>query len=145
MSATILLIGASGAVGQNLQQELRGQAIRVTTSKQDKVGKAGLVETVYLNAETGEGLSAAFEGIEKAFLMSPGNIADQFSVFAPQIQEAKRRGLKKVLMLSAFGVDHAVGAPMQRAEVELQNSGLNYVILRPNWFMQNFVNFWGHG
>ncbi len=145
MSAKILVIGASGAVGHNILNELKGQAIRTTTSKKEKVGTKANIETVYLNAETGEGLSAAFEGIERAFIMAPGGIADQYSVFAPQIQEAKRRGLKKVVMLSAMGVDKAVGAPMQRAEVDLQNSGLNYAILRPNWFMQNFVSFWGHG
>lgn len=145
MSAKILLVGAAGSVGQNILNELRGQSVRVTTSKKEKVGTKDGVETVYFNAETGEGLSAAFEGIEKAFLMAPGGIADQYAVFAPQIQEAKRRGLSKVVMLSAMGVDKFVGAPMQRSEVDLQNSGLNYVIIRPNWFMQNFVNFWGYG
>jgi uncharacterized protein YbjT (DUF2867 family) len=145
MSAKILLVGSSGVVGSNLLKHLEGQEVRVTTSKKEKVGRNGKVETVLLDVQTGEGLQAAFEGIERAFLMSPGGIAEQYSVFAPQIAEAKRRGLKKVVLLSAFGVDKFVGAPMQRAEAELQASGLNYAIIRPNWFMQNFVNFWGHG
>lgn len=145
MSTKILIVGGAGSVGQNIVNELRNEKIRVTTGKKEKVGISGNIETVYVNAETGEGLTAAFDGIERAFLMSPGGIAEQYEVLAPQIQEAKRRGLKKVVMLSAIGVDKFVGAPMQRAEVDLHNSGLNYVILRPNWFMQNFVNFWGHG
>ncbi|MEZ4815305.1 MAG: hypothetical protein R3A80_08900 [Bdellovibrionota bacterium] len=35
--------------------------------------------------------------------------------------------------------------PFRKAEVELENSGLNYNIIRPNWFFQNFNTFLGSG
>jgi uncharacterized protein YbjT (DUF2867 family) len=64
------------------------------------------------------------------------------SILSPLIQEAKRRGLQKVVLMTAMGADMNDAAPMRKAEIELENSGLAYNIIRPNWFMQNFNSFW---
>lgn len=77
--------------------------------------------------------------------MSPAGYADQYKILSPLIVEAKRRGLKKVVLLSAFGADANDQAPLRRAEIELEKSGVSYNVIRPNWFMQNFNTFWLHG
>lgn len=42
-----------------------------------------------------------------------------------------------------MGVEHAPPeAPFRKLELELENSGLKYNIIRPNWFMQNFQTYW---
>lgn len=135
----ILVIGANGTVGRELAKNLEkaGRAVVRATSKEAKAGQ------VKINLATGDGIKAAFEGIDKAFVMAPPRYADQYKILAPLIQEAKRRGLKKVVLLSAMGVDSAEGSPFRRAEQELERSGLTYNIVRPNWFIQNFANFWG--
>jgi uncharacterized protein YbjT (DUF2867 family) len=137
-----LVIGASGVVGSEIVRLLKaqGHTVRTTTSK--KGGEAG---AVHVNLQTGEGIREAFEGIDRAFVMSPGGYADQHAVMAPLIQEAKRRGLRKVVLLSAYGADASDQAPMRRAEIELERSGLPYNVIRPNWFMQNFNTFWVQG
>ena len=135
---TILVVGASGTIGSELVRLLKaeGHNVRETTSRRDQTTKA------YLDVRTGEGIKAAFEGIERAFLLSPAGFADQQKVLSPLIQEAKRRGLKKVVLMTAMGVNANEESPLRKAEVELEKSGLNYNILRPNWFMQNFNTFW---
>jgi uncharacterized protein YbjT (DUF2867 family) len=136
----ILIIGASGIVGSAIAAQLKsqGQSVRTTTSKK----AAASADKVYLNLQTGEGLKDAFEGIDRAFFMSPAGYADQYTVLTPLIQEAKRRGLKKVVLMTAMGVNYDESIPFRRAEVELEKSGLAYNIIRPNWFMQNFHTFW---
>lgn len=138
----ILVVGASGVVGSELVRVLKaeGQNVRVTTSKPSKDSAS-----VHLNLTTGEGLRDAFEGVAKAFFMSPGGYADQYKMLAPLIQEAKRRGLKKVVLMTAMGANAVETSPMRRAEIELEKSGLKYNIVRPNWFMQNFNTFWVQG
>ncbi len=140
---TILVVGASGTVGSEIVQQLRAQGytVRATTSK----AVQNTNELVHLNMATGEGIKAAFENVDKAFLLSPPGFADQYAMLSPLVQEAKRRGLKKVVLMTAKGANADASSPFRRVEIELENSGLNYNIIRPNWFMQNFHTFWIHG
>ena len=141
MTSRILVVGGNGTVGSGLVRILKeqGHAVRVLTSKKTEG------DSVHADLLTGEGLDAAFEGVDRAFFLSPGGYADQHAVLSPLIAKAKAAGLKKVVMMTAIGVEHADGSPMRRAELELEASGVPFNIIRPNWFMQNFVNFWGHG
>lgn len=138
----ILVFGASGVVGSELVKLLKasGHPVRVTTSKPSEGPSS-----VQVNLQTGEGIKAAFEGVDKVFILSPAGYADQYKMLSPLIQEAKRRGLKKVVLMTAMGANAVETSPFRRAEIELEKSGLKYNILRPNWFMQNFNSFWIQG
>lgn len=138
---TILVVGASGTVGTELARILKseGHIVRGTTSRTPVEGK------VFLNVATGEGLSRAFAGVDRAFFLSPPGFANQYAILSPLIQEAKRRGLKKVVLMTAMGANANEASPLRQAEMELEKSGLAYNIIRPNWFMQNFNTFWIQG
>jgi uncharacterized protein YbjT (DUF2867 family) len=139
----ILVIGASGTVGSGVAALLKqqGHQIRTTTGK----AAAATADKVHVNLDRGDGVREAFEGVDRAFLLSPSGYADQHRILSPLIAEATRRGLKKVVLMSAFGADASDEAPLRRAELELERSGLTYNIIRPNWFMQNFNTFWVQG
>lgn len=142
MSQPILVIGASGTVGSEIVRVLKsgGRSVRTTTSKPaTESGK------VHVDLATGEGLDAAFAGVDRAFFLSPGGYADPYAILAPLIAKAKAAGLKKVVLMTANGVETNPEAPMRCAEIELENSGLPYNIIRPNWFMQNFNTYWVYG
>lgn len=142
MSQQILVIGGSGTVGSQIVKNLKaaGHSVRVTTSK-----PSTSADVVQVNLATGEGLNAAFAGVNRAFLLSPGGYADQYAVLGPLIAKAKAADLKKVVLMTAMGVEGAEGSPMRRAELDLIASGVPFNIIRPSWFNQNFVNFWGYG
>jgi uncharacterized protein YbjT (DUF2867 family) len=137
----ILVVGSSGTVGSELVKLLRSQGhqVKEVTSKDAQGDK------VHMNLVTGEGIKEGFEGIERAFFLSPPGYADQYALLSPLIQEAKRRGLKKVVLMTAMGANAVETSPFRRAEIELEKSGLNYNIIRPNWFLQNFNTFWVQG
>lgn len=141
-SETILVIGSSGTVGTELVRLLKaeGHHVRSATSQKPRHG-----DQVQLNLINGEGMKQAFEGADKAFFISPPGYSDQYAILSPLIQEAKRRGLKKVVLMTALGVNHNDASPFRRAEIELEKSGLKYNIIRPNWFFQNFNTFWIQG
>jgi uncharacterized protein YbjT (DUF2867 family) len=117
--------------------------VRETTSRKDNSSVS--LDRVYVNLATGENVHAAFDGIDRAFFISPPGFADQYKILSPLIQEAKRRGLKKVVLMTAMGANAVETTPFRRAEIELEKSGLNYNIIRPNWFLQNFSTFWAEG
>ena len=138
----ILVIGANGTVGSELVDILKtsGHQVFRGTSKAPQSQ-----EDVQLNLATGEGVKDAFSKVERVFLISPPGYADHYEILSPLIQEAKRQGLKKVVLMTAMGANADENSPFRRAEVELENSGLKYNILRPNWFLQNFNTFWIQG
>lgn len=138
----ILVVGASGNVGSELVRILKkeGHLVRSTTSRAHPKPDQARIDVA-----TGAGIREAFEGIDRAFLLSPPGFADQHAVLSPLIQEAKRRGLKKVVLMTALGANLNDAAPFRKAEIELEKSGLEYNIIRPNWFFQNFNTFWVHG
>lgn len=139
----VLVVGASGTVGREVVLGLKDLGIRVRATTSKNVGFSD--ELAQVNLATGEGVKAAFEGIDRAFLISPPGYADQHAMLSPLIQEAKRRGLKKVVLMTAMGANASDATPFRRAEIELERSGLNYNIVRPNWFLQNFNTFWIQG
>ena len=142
MKQNFLVIGASGVNGSEIVKLLKaqGQSVRTTTSK-----KATSAEQVHVNLATGEGLSEAFKNIDRAFFLSPAGHADQYKILSPLIKEAKKQGLKKVVLMTALGVDANEASPLRQSELELEKSGLDYNIIRPTWFMQNFNTFWIQG
>ena len=146
MKKTFLVVGATGTVGSGIVEALvaQGHAVRAATSRREKVGREGSVETVLLDLASGEGTREAFEGVDRAFLLAPPGYADQHRLLSPLVAEAARRKLDKVVLMTAMGAD-AADTPFRRVELELERSGLRYNIVRPNWFMQNFHTFWLQG
>jgi len=140
----ILVVGASGTVGSETVRLLKEQGYRVRTTTSKSISSNNL-EQVQVDLATGKGIATAMDGVDKAFFLSPPGFADQYSILSPLIQEAKRRGLKKVVLMTAMGANATETTPFRRAEIELEKSGLNYNIIRPNWFYQNFNTFWIQG
>ena len=138
-----LVIGASGTVGSRIVQSLvrDGRDVRATTHRKQAVGVKDGVERVHFDLATGEGLAQAFEGVDRAFLLAPPGYADHYKLLAPLVAEAARRKLDKVVLMTAMGAN-AADTPFRRVEQALEQSGLRYNIIRPNWFMQNFNTFW---
>lgn len=138
----ILVVGASGTVGSELSRLLtaQGETVVKLTSRAPTAP-----DQVQADLVSGKGLHEAFEGVDRAFLLSPPGYANQYEVLAPLIDEARARNLKKVVLMSAMGANADDSAPLRQAEKKLEASGLPYNIIRPNWFMQNFNTFWIQG
>lgn len=138
----ILVVGASGTVGSALVEQLRVKGHAVVRSTSRRVLQA---DQVHLDLITGTGLQSAFDGVGKAFFLSPPGYADQFALLGPLIDQARERKLEKVVMMTALNANAIEETPMRQAELRLERSGLTYNIIRPNWFMQNFNSFWIKG
>ncbi len=144
----VFVYGAGGNVGQNVVQGLLalGHEVFAGTRHPEK-GKQqkGLtwVEADALAPEKGLNI---LEKVDSAFFISPPGYTNQYAILSPWIEKAKQVSLKKVVLMTAMGVEFAPPeAPFRKTEILLENSGLNWNIIRPNWFMQNFHTFWVGG
>lgn len=140
--AKTLVIGASGTVGSELVQRLTSKGHHVLRATSRAPAAAGQVQ---LNLVTQQGLALAFEGVDKLFMLAPPGHTNQDVLLAPLIDQARKRGLSKVVLMSAMGANADDNTPLRKAELHLERSGLAWNVIRPNWFMQNFNTFWLQG
>jgi uncharacterized protein YbjT (DUF2867 family) len=143
MAGKILVLGAGGNVGRPLVQALlaKGESVKAATRSGKAVAGA---EGVAFDIADPATFGPAFEGVDRAFVLLPtGTVAIKESLL-PIIDAAASRGVKVVLM-TALGVDADDSIPYRQAEIALQASGTPFVILRPNWFADNFQTFWKPG
>ena len=139
---TTLVIGANGTVGSALVPllERAGHTVRRASSR-----SALEPGQVHLNLVTGTGMAQAFDGVDRAFLLSPPGFTHQDQLLKPLIDAARARPLQKVVLMTAMGANADPNAPLRKAELHLEQSGLPYNIIRPTWFMQNFNTYWLQG
>jgi uncharacterized protein YbjT (DUF2867 family) len=138
--AAVILTGSERYFSAGADLAAQGERVVEVTSRPPRTANQVQADRV-----TGAGLRAAFDGADRAFLLSPPGHVNQDELLGPVIDEARARGLKKVVLMSAMGANADEAAPLRKAEKQLEASGLPYNIIRPNWFMQNFNTFWLQG
>lgn len=144
----IFVYGAQGMVGHELVDRLltAGHEVFAGSRTPQKGKKAPGLTWVPADAMNPALGTEVLEKVDRAFFISPPGFTDQFSVLNPWLENAKAVKLGKFVLMTAMGVEHAPPeAPFRRLELALESSGLDWNILRPNWFMQNFQTFWISG
>lgn len=143
MAGKILVLGATGNVGRPLVKALmaRGEAVKAASRNGKPVEGA---EGVVFDVGDPMTFPNAFEGVDRAFVMLPGGYTEAKALLLPIIEAAATRGVK-VVLLSVLGVDADDSIPYRQAEIALEKSGVRWVVLRPNWFTDNFINYWKPG
>jgi len=144
----IFVYGATGQIGSIIIKRLLEEGHEVlagTREPEEQDQKVGLTWIKVDVEKPGLGLESLINA-DCAFLMSPPFYADQYAVLNPWIEEAKKVNLGKVVLMSSMGVDMAPPEmPFRKLELSLKESGIDYNIIRPNWFMENFHTFWIKG
>jgi uncharacterized protein YbjT (DUF2867 family) len=142
----ILVTGATGTVGAEVVKQLASGRHTVRALVRDPAKAAMLgnaAEIVIGDLGQPETLTAAFSGVETAFVLTPpvSNLADlEANAFAA----AKQAGVKRVVKLSNFGAGMFDG-PQQwhgASEVNLRALDVDWTILRPTRFMTNTPYAW---
>jgi uncharacterized protein YbjT (DUF2867 family) len=141
----LLITGASGTVGGAVVAEVvktRKPFKAMFRSAQD-AAKANNITTVIADFADKASLRRCLEGIETVFLVcSP--VPELVELEGNMIEACRESKVRTILLNSALGAaDYPKSFPSWHRKVEdkLKVSGLKYVILRPNTFMQNIVAF----
>jgi uncharacterized protein YbjT (DUF2867 family) len=140
MSPTILVTGPTGKVGRRLIPLLirRGATVRAA-SRSPVTARAG-VEPVRFDWTDASTHEAARKGVDAMYLV-PGPIPqpEHGDHIRALLEGASGAGVKRVVLLSSFGVGQAPPEnPLRRIELAVESAGVPYTILRPGAFMQNF-------
>lgn len=81
----------------------------------------------------------AFNDIDKIFLLRPPHISDVDTYFKPLISKIKEKNIKKIVFLSVQGAEKSKIIPHNKIERLIIKNGLDFIFLRPGYFMQNLT------
>ncbi len=145
MSKNILITGATGSIGSQLVRYLVGKSdVQVRAfvrdeTKAEPLEKAG-AELAIGTFDDRESIRAAMKNINTVVLIAPPG-PEAVNQNSNVLKISKESSVRKVVRISA--IKAALDGPTEntrlhaRSDEELQAAGLVYVILRPNYFMQN--------
>lgn len=81
----------------------------------------------------------ALNGIETIFLLRPPHISDIDTYFKPLILKIKEKNIKQIVFLSVQGAEKSQVIPHNKIERLIKEKGLDFIFLRPSYFMQNLT------
>ncbi len=134
----ILITTPNGKVGSVVVKEMleQGRTVRLGAHTPEKAQAAfPQAEVVPFDFSDEDKVRAALTGVSALYLASPGDARAE--PVERVIDLAKEAGVERIVRLSAMGVENSDN-PLREVEKHLEASGLQYTLLRPSWFMQNY-------
>jgi uncharacterized protein YbjT (DUF2867 family) len=143
----IIVTGATGHVGSELVAQLAAahRSVRAMTRRPKALSAPPGGEVVFGDCDNPASLDAAFDGAERAFLMSAQAVG---SALRPThdlrlVRAAQRAGVRHIVKLSTYGGNggDVLDVWHHEAEAAVMNSGLDWTLLRPGRFMSNALHW----
>ncbi|MFC8450642.1 SDR family oxidoreductase [Kitasatospora sp. NPDC057223] len=145
----ILITGATGSIGRHLVRQLQALRVPFKALVRD-AGKGRLLGCPYVvgDFDDPDSITAALTGIDQVLLNSAGAVPTPDGVPQPMIAQqravidaAGRAGVRRIVKVSVWHA-HRGGRLAEGAhwdiEQHLKASGLEWTLLQPSGFMQNF-------
>ena len=142
MSQRILVTGATAPVGRELVRLLvkAGAEVKAGTRHPDRAANLfdSSVEVVELDYRQPATFDAAVEWADRLFLQPPAFEPDAYETLVPLLDWAVQAGTGHVVCLSAMGMEVREDLPIRRLERHIMSLGVDYTLLRPNFYMQAY-------
>jgi uncharacterized protein YbjT (DUF2867 family) len=151
----VLIIGATGMLGRPVARRLISEGFRVRAMVRDVDRARQLLppdcELVKGDLRDAESLDAAMRGVNSVHINLSPPMRSRPPEWDPElhgtqaiIDAARSSGVKRLVRISAMGVDEAssewwVADHKARADRALMDSGIAYTIVRPTWLMESLA------
>lgn len=139
----VLITGATGNVGYELLQKLKGiDNVNIYAAGRDISKAKEIIDDVKINYvkldfKNVSTYTKALKEIDTVFLMRPPAISKVKKYIYPFLVKMKEANIKQIVFLSLQGGDKNILVPHYRIERYIENLDLPYTFLRPSFFMQN--------
>lgn len=142
----VLIIGATGSLGQALREELAGDdsyTVRLFSRSADRLALAANEKAVSGSVYDAATLRSAMDRQDIVFVAFSGDLPTMAENII--IEAMQDTGVSRVVFTSSMGiygevvgeprgVVPAILRPYRHAADVIENSGLDYTVLRPGWF-----------
>jgi uncharacterized protein YbjT (DUF2867 family) len=143
----ILVLGATGKVGQEVVRQLAAAGVPVRALVRDPARASHIrlpgVEIAVGDLGQPETLDRALTGVDRLFLLSPPH-PDQVELQGNGIDAARRAGTRHIVKVSVAGGPDSgtqIGRWHWTTEKQIEASGVVFTFLRPNFYMQQTLIF----
>jgi uncharacterized protein YbjT (DUF2867 family) len=145
--SNILITGATGNIGIEVIRYLSERntsdqviaGVRNINKAKELFKEIPTLQYVPFDFENLQSFESALEGIDTIFLLRPPHLADVEKYFRPLIIKLKEKGIRQVVFLSVQGADKSKVIPHNKIERLIKEYMLDFVFLRPAYFMQNLI------
>lgn len=132
----VLVTGATGTTGSRIARRLgeRGWAVRAATRR----AEGTRTDAVRFDWHDLASHAPALTGVSRVYLVPPVGSVEPEAVMVPFLERALAAGVQRMVLLSSSAIpegDGGVGAVHRW----LRRYAPEWAVLRPSWFMQNFV------
>lgn len=139
---TLLVLGATGKTGRNLVPALLDRSFNVRAATRDPAGFDGATGATAVYFDWNDRLSwaAALEGADGVYLIKPESegVADLVSEF---LSEMALAGASRLVLHSEVAAETRSATDEERhVELVVEQSDLEWTIIRPNWFVQDLTD-----
>ncbi len=93
----------------------------------------------HFDFEDADTFDSALNGIDKIFLLRPPHISDIDKYFKPLISKIREKNINEIVFLSVQGAEKSKVIPHNKIERLIIEYGLDYIFIRPSYFMQNLT------
>ena len=142
----ILITGATGKTGSAAVQELSNQNIpfRVLIRNEDKLNQITDMggEVIIGAIENDAALNQSMEGVQKALVLLP-NSEQQLFLEKKVVDAALEANVQHIVKMSSMEAVPEATSPIPKLHMQsenyIKNSGMNWTMIKPNFFMQNLL------
>ncbi len=122
-----LVLGGTGKTGRRILSLLEARGVPTRSGSRSAVPP--------FDWHNEAGWDAALEGVANVYINYAPDLAMPGATDAIQalVERAKRHGVKRLVLLSGRGEEEA-----QACERIVQDGGIDWTVVRPSWFHQNF-------
>lgn len=143
----ILITGATGNIGSEVIRFLFGSksphriiaGVRSIEKAKDTFKAYPDLRYVEFDFENPATFENALQVIDSIFLLRPPHISEVEKYFRPLIESIKKHNINKIVFLSVQGAEKSKVIPHNKIERLIQEFELDYIFLRPSYFMQNLT------
>lgn len=133
----VLVIGATGKTGRPVVEALVARGAKVTAASRNPGPAGGGIVPVRFDWADRATWEPALAGADALYLVGPFTAPEPEGLVGELL--AMANNARRVVLLSVHGADRLPSAvPMAAWEEEVRQSDKQWVVLRPNWFQQNF-------
>ncbi len=130
----VLVTGGTGHTGGKIAARLGELGVAVRTASRGSVA-GDHVRFDWAETATHE---AALVGVTRVYLVAPALVDDPSVVMRPFVARALAAGVRRFVLLSSSAIEEADSGLGGMART-LRETAPEWAVLRPSWFMQNFV------
>ncbi len=140
---TVLVLSSTGNTGRATVSALlaRGANVRAATRSPERATFGDDVEVVRFDLLDSSTWEAALTGVDAMYYCLSTTLTGALEESLALIDAAVAHGVRRIVQLSAFRADNIAYAPHKRLEAAVKASGVRWVILRPNFFADNLINY----